>query len=283
MGALIHASSASFIFFTFFAATDVALPAIVAMILSADAPNSRFQHHVSFDNFAGGEATEKNTISFTLNVSHKGYQRKRRSRTFMVGIDENDYSDIALQWMLEELVDDGDHIICLRVVDKDSKIASDKNVERREYQKAASDLMKRIQAKNDENRAISITLEFAVGKVHTTFQKMVCRVQLYGQKGGIELKLIVLSADSNVRTCHAHRRNPRSKPRRIPRPSQQPQLILKMVPPILPHTRCRRPTYREANEEENEARCGSNKTRLRSYFKRQWSRRARDSRRSEEQ
>lgn len=94
----------------------------------------------------------------------------------MVGIDENDYSDIALQWMLEELVDDGDHIICLRVVDKDSKIASDKNVERREYQTAASDLMKRIQAKNDDNRAISITLEFAVGKVHTTFQSM---IQMY--------------------------------------------------------------------------------------------------------
>ena len=141
---------------------------------SANAPNSRFQNHVSFDNFAGGEATEKNTISFTRNVSHKGYQRKRRSRTFMVGIDENDYSDIALRWMLDELVDDGDQIICLRVVDKDAKIASDKNVEKREYQKAANDLMARIQSKNDENRAISITLEFAVGKVHSTFQSMVC-------------------------------------------------------------------------------------------------------------
>lgn len=97
----------------------------------------------------------------------------------MVGVDENDYSDIALQWMLEELVDDGDHIICLRVVDKDSKIASDKNVERREYQKAATNLLKRIQAKNDENRAISITLEFAVGKVSDVFGSMVCRMELY--------------------------------------------------------------------------------------------------------
>jgi nucleotide-binding universal stress UspA family protein len=91
----------------------------------------------------------------------------------MVGIDENDYSDIALRWMLDELVDDGDHIICLRVVDKDSKIASDKNVERREYKKAANELMERIKKTNDENRSISITLEFAVGKVHSTFQSMV--------------------------------------------------------------------------------------------------------------
>ena len=139
----------------------------------ADLPDSRFQHHVSFDNFSSEEPTKKNMISFTVNASHKGYQRKRQSRTFMVGIDENDYSDIALQWMLEELVDDGDHIVCLRVVDRDSKIASDKNVERREYQKAANDLMKRIQEKNDDNRAITITLEFAVGKVHTTFERVV--------------------------------------------------------------------------------------------------------------
>jgi len=92
----------------------------------------------------------------------------------MVGIDENDYSDVALQWMLEELVDDGDEIICLRVVDKDAKVVSDKNVERRQYQKEAKGLMKRIQERNDDNKAISIVLEFAVGKVHTTFQKMVC-------------------------------------------------------------------------------------------------------------
>lgn len=142
------------------------------MTTADDATNSRFQHHVSFDNFAGGEPTEKNTISFTLNVKHMGYQFKRRSRTFMVGIDENDYSDIALQWMLEELVDDGDEIICLRVVDKDAKVVSDRNVERRQYQKEAKDLMQRIQDRNDDNRAISIVLEFAVGKVHATFQKM---------------------------------------------------------------------------------------------------------------
>jgi nucleotide-binding universal stress UspA family protein len=143
------------------------------MALTDDSTNSRFQHHISFDNFASGEPTEKNTISFTLNVKHKGYQFKRRSRTFMVGIDENDYSDIALQWMLEELVDDGDEIVCLRVVDKDAKVVSDRNVERRQYQKEAKDLMQRIQDRNDDNRAISIVLEFAVGKVHATFQKMV--------------------------------------------------------------------------------------------------------------
>lgn len=145
----------------------------IAMALTTPHPVSRFQHHVSFDNFAGGEPTERNTISFTLNVKHKGYTYKKRSRTFMVGIDENAYSDYALQWMLEELVDDGDEIVCLRVVDKDAKISSDKSLEKKQYQDEAKQLMEQIQAKNDEHRAISIVLEFAVGKVHSTFQKMV--------------------------------------------------------------------------------------------------------------
>ena len=149
------------------------------MVLPANTPSSRFQHHVGFDNFAEGEPTKRNTISLTLNVSHQGYQRKRRSRTFLVGVDGNDYSDIALQWMLDELVDDGDHIVCLRVVDRDSKIASDKNVEKGEYFQAANDLLALIQKKNDANRAISITLELAVGKVSDTFGSMVCYMGFY--------------------------------------------------------------------------------------------------------
>lgn len=149
---------------------------MLGLTLTVDRTNSRFQHLVSFDNFTGAEPTAKNTVSFTLNVKHKGYQFKRRSRTFMVGLDENDYSDIALQWMLEELVDDGDEIICLRVIEKDAKIVSDRNLERRQYQKEARALMERIQMRNDDNRAISIVLEFAVGKLHATFQKMVCAI-----------------------------------------------------------------------------------------------------------
>lgn len=143
------------------------------MSLTSDVANSRFQHHVSFDNFNGGEPTERNTISFTLNVKHRGYQFKRRSRTFMVGIDENEYSDIALQWMLEELVDDGDEIICVRVVKTDDNLTSKSSLRDNSHQTAAKELMERIQARNDENRAISIVLEFAVGKLHGTFQKMV--------------------------------------------------------------------------------------------------------------
>lgn len=143
------------------------------MVLTVDPTNSRFQHHVSFDNFAAAEPTKNNTLSFCLNVKHTGYQYKRRSRTFMVGIDENDYSKIALEWMMEELVDDGDVIVCVRVVDKGSKIISNSNLEVKRYQEEAKEIMERIQKTNDVNRAISIVLEFAVGKVPSTFLQMV--------------------------------------------------------------------------------------------------------------
>jgi len=92
----------------------------------------------------------------------------------MVGLDDNEYSDIALRWLLDELVDDGDRIICLRVILPDDKIASDKRVERKDYRREAQTLMEHIQRENEDNRSISITLEFAVGKLHETFQHMVC-------------------------------------------------------------------------------------------------------------
>ncbi|ATZ47960.1 hypothetical protein BCIN_03g02330 [Botrytis cinerea B05.10] len=144
---------------------------------SSPPPPPKFQGKVSFDSIGSlSEDTERNTRSYTQNSKHEGYQYKRSSRTFMVGIDENSYSDIALKWMLEELVDDGDQIVCLRVIDKDSKLITDRALEIKQYQQDARELLDAIQKKNDDNKAVSIVLEYAIGKVHTTFQKM---IQIY--------------------------------------------------------------------------------------------------------
>ncbi|KAJ3478260.1 hypothetical protein NLG97_g8629 [Lecanicillium saksenae] len=133
-------------------------------------PPDRFQHHVGFDNVPNGEATKHNTTSLTLNVRHKGYQARRRSRIFMVGVDENSYSDYAIQWLLDELVDDGDEIVCVRVLESAIRM-NDK-----QYQEDAQNVMQGILAKNGANRAVSIVLEYAVGKLHATFQKL---IQMY--------------------------------------------------------------------------------------------------------
>lgn len=128
----------------------------------------RFQQHVGFDNIASNEPpTKENPISLTLNFRHDGYQKTRSSRTFMVGVDDNSYSDHALQWLLDELVDDGDEIVCVRVIETQVR-PSDKS-----YQDAAKQLMQQIQSKNIKDLAISLVVEYAVGKLHNTFQSFV--------------------------------------------------------------------------------------------------------------
>lgn len=129
--------------------------------------SDRFQNRVAFDNLPLGEATKNNTPSLTLNVKHKGYRLGRRSRTFMVGVDENAYSDYALQWLLDELVDDGDEVVCVRVIEKDIRVGS------KGYQDEAQSIMASVLQRNTANHALSFVLEYAGGKLHGTFQKLV--------------------------------------------------------------------------------------------------------------
>jgi nucleotide-binding universal stress UspA family protein len=70
-------------------------------------------------------------------------------------------------------VDDGDEVVCLRVVEKDDTIASDRSVEKGRYRAEAEALMKSVQGKNHENKAINLVLEFAMGKVNTVIDDMV--------------------------------------------------------------------------------------------------------------
>ncbi|RYP69376.1 hypothetical protein DL770_008259 [Monosporascus sp. CRB-9-2] len=127
----------------------------------------QFESHVAFDNIPLGESTEHNPISLTLNVRHAGFQFNRRHRIFMVGVDDNAYSDHALQWLLDELVDDGDEIVCVRVIETQVRLAD------KAYHDDAMRLMESIKAKNTQNHAISLILEYAVGKLHSTFQHLI--------------------------------------------------------------------------------------------------------------
>lgn len=79
------------------------------------------------------------------------------------------------EWLVEELVEDGDEIVCLRVVDKDSKIASEAAMQENRYRQEAQSLLDHIQDKNIkcDGKAISLILEFAVGKVEDTIERMV--------------------------------------------------------------------------------------------------------------
>lgn len=139
----------------------------MAALTESPLPPHRFRQHVAFDNVQYGEATKNNALSYTLSAKHQGYQPSRRSRTFMVGVDEHAYSDYALVWLLNNMVDDGDEVVCVRVLENPPKNGTTS------YKDDARKLMDAIQNKNEHNRAISIVLEYAVGKLHATFQQLV--------------------------------------------------------------------------------------------------------------
>ncbi|CUS11709.1 unnamed protein product [Tuber aestivum] len=138
--------------------------------LSSPPPPPTFLKRVSFDTFNNKDASD---FSLTLKSKHKDYAYTRRSRTFLCGTDQNDYSEFALEWLIDELVDDGDEVVCLRVVDKDSKISSDAALQERQYRHEAQNLLDQIIEKNEDDKSISIILEFSVGKVQETIQKMI--------------------------------------------------------------------------------------------------------------
>jgi hypothetical protein len=130
-----------------------------------------YQRGVSFDTFDNRDATD---FSLTLNYKHKDFQYTRRSRTFLCGTDDKDYSEFALEWLIDELLDDGDEIVCLRVVEKDSKIASEASIEKLKYREEAQRFLEKVMQKNvQDEKAISLVIELAVGKVQDVFKRMV--------------------------------------------------------------------------------------------------------------
>jgi len=45
------------------------------------------------------------------------YKYHSTSRTFLLGLDNKDYSQTALEWGMEELFEDNDELVILRVID----------------------------------------------------------------------------------------------------------------------------------------------------------------------
>ncbi|KAI5294119.1 hypothetical protein KEM56_005913, partial [Ascosphaera pollenicola] len=128
-----------------------------------------YSRGVSFDTFDNRDATD---YTLTLNYKHKDYKHTRRSRTFLCGTDANDYSDVALEWLIDELVDDGDEVVCLRVVEKDSKIASEHSIDSKRYQDEGRKFFESVVTKMADTKAISLVMELAVGKVQSLIQRM---------------------------------------------------------------------------------------------------------------
>ena len=137
-------------------------------------PSAAFEHRVAFDTFDNKNATD---FSLTLQSKHEDYQYSRLSRTFLCGTDKNKYSENAVTWLLEQLAEDGDEIVCLRVIDPNSKIStSDKARDEKRYRDEANAFLEHIMTKNTKDKKISLVLEFAIGGVESLIKRM---IQIY--------------------------------------------------------------------------------------------------------
>lgn len=62
---------------------------------------------VGFDTLGCNDTAE---YAFTLQAKSDGWKRSKKSRTFLVGTDLNEYSAHALSWTMENMVEDGDEV-----------------------------------------------------------------------------------------------------------------------------------------------------------------------------
>ncbi|KAF9193928.1 hypothetical protein BGZ51_001914, partial [Haplosporangium sp. Z 767] len=131
---------------------------------------------VGFDTLSCNETSE---YAFTIQTKTDGWKRTKTSRTFLVGIDSNDYSAHALKWVMENMVEDGDEIVALRVVPMELRDSLSKTGipsfqgQESAARTEANKIMSSIREGNQSSNEISIVVEYIVGNVRDTIQHMI--------------------------------------------------------------------------------------------------------------
>ncbi|EEB05632.1 usp family protein [Schizosaccharomyces japonicus yFS275] len=128
--------------------------------LSSPPPSPHFLKRISFDTFSNKQGPD---FCLTLKTQHQGFKWTRNSRTFLCGVDENSYSEFAVDWLFETLLADNDEVVVLRVIDSSGKIP-DATEDESYYQSMAEGMMTSLIKKIDDDKAVSITVELVIGK-----------------------------------------------------------------------------------------------------------------------
>ncbi|GAB5590368.1 hypothetical protein Unana1_05268 [Umbelopsis nana] len=137
-----------------------------------------FVRRVSFNTMTHQDMPD---YSFTLREKSNGWERSRTTRVFMLATDLESHSNDALKYTVEELLDDGDEIVVVRVADvqahryilsNSGHLLQEQAVRARQL---AEQLMERIK-ESQKGRKISIVLEFVLGRTQNCLQDM---LQMY--------------------------------------------------------------------------------------------------------
>ncbi|KAI3479802.1 hypothetical protein L1887_58197 [Cichorium endivia] len=129
-----------------------------------------YERRVGFDTMPDADETNSGAFSFTLQVKSRGFLRTKNTRTFMVAVDDNAHSERALEWLMENLVEDGDEVVAVRILDGEAD-----QIDQEEAREEARELMASIVELNEEaeDRKISIVVEFVAGKVVSTILRII--------------------------------------------------------------------------------------------------------------
>ncbi|KAH7044281.1 hypothetical protein BKA57DRAFT_469163 [Linnemannia elongata] len=152
--------------------------------------------------------------AFTLQARTVGWRRTRRSRTFLVGTDLNEYSSHALQWVMENMVEDGDEIVALRVVPIELRDSFAKSgipsFQGQEVaaRSEATKIMDMIREKNKSKpKQVNIVVEYVVGAVRDTIQHMIKMYEpsmlVVGTRGRSSVKGFLLGSVSRYLLNHS--------------------------------------------------------------------------------
>ncbi|ORX53263.1 adenine nucleotide alpha hydrolases-like protein [Hesseltinella vesiculosa] len=169
----------------------------------------KYVRGVSFDTMNSRDLPD---YSFTLRGKSPGYRRSRRSRCFLVATDLASYSDHALNWTINDIVDDGDELIVLRAVtvdlnDKKSVVEATLQREEKRAREDAEKVMDQIMSNGTEDKKISVVIEFVVGKVQQTIQQMIAMYQpsllIVGTRGLSEFQSMLLGSVSKYCLQHS--------------------------------------------------------------------------------
>ncbi|KAL0247112.1 hypothetical protein I308_104147 [Cryptococcus tetragattii IND107] len=132
----------------------------------------KYRRKVGFEAFEAGPGT---LFAFTCQSKSGGYKRSRNTRVFAVAVSPDESGDTALEWLMSELVEDGDEVVAIRVIEIDEGERHSEKAQE-EFREEAQALLKTILEKNDEIddlRKISVIVEFVAGKSTSTLLKMI--------------------------------------------------------------------------------------------------------------
>lgn len=66
---------------------------------------------------AGHAGSLRSGLGANTQAKSEGYKRSRNTRVFLVAVSPDESGEYALDWLMSELVEDGDEVIAMRVKD----------------------------------------------------------------------------------------------------------------------------------------------------------------------